>query len=156
MLKAYCDGSCNNKTKGPGGYGYCIIGPDGKALGRYGTLPKPTTNNRAEMMALLMLLENHPGRKLHIHCDSQYVVKGTTKWMHNWAQGDWEGVKNVDLWKAIYERYDPNLHFLAWVRGHAGVEGNEMADNLAGVGSGLQEMGFVDKWVSLKKCDPIF
>ena len=70
-----------------------------------------------------------------IHTDSQYVRNGITQWIKNWKRNGWrtaskEPVKNVDLW----QRLDAALHTHEvrwhWVKGHAGHELNERADQL--------------------------
>ena len=48
-----------------------------------------------------------------------------------WKTAARKPVKNVDLWQALDEqnnRHQVNWH---WVKGHAGIEGNEIADQLA-------------------------
>lgn len=41
-----------------------------------------------------------------IATDSEYVVRGSTKWVRNWLQNGWvtskgQAVKNKDLWEAL-------------------------------------------------------
>jgi len=71
--------------------------------------------------------------------DSTYVLKGITEWIHGWKKRGWKNsqkkaVKNSDLWKELDEI---NANFdvtWKWVKGHAGIDGNERADALARMG----------------------
>ncbi|MDB5642942.1 MAG: rnhA 2, partial [Hyphomicrobiales bacterium] len=59
-----------------------------------------------------------------------------TAWIHNWKKRGWltadkKPVKNIELWKRLDEaraRHEVEWH---WVKGHAGNELNERADELA-------------------------
>lgn len=74
---------------------------------------KPT-NNRAEMMAVIMALESHPkAEKIKIMTDSQYTMKGVKSWLKTWKSKNWiksDGlpVLNIDLWKRLDELYTGN------------------------------------------------
>lgn len=96
-----------------------------------------TTNNRMELTAAIRALAamKRPA-SIRLYTDSQYVRKGITEWLAQWKQRDWrtadrKPVKNVDLWQALereIERHEIEWH---WVKGHAGIPGNERADRLA-------------------------
>ena len=68
--------------------------------------------------------------------DSRYVLQGINEWIDNWKSNGWKTasrkpVKNADLWQLLdkqAQRHTINWH---WVKGHAGIEGNEEADRLA-------------------------
>ena len=98
-----------------------------------------TTNNRMEMMAAIKALEAiKPGYQgsITLWTDSTYVLKGITEWIHGWKKRGWKKsdkkpVINKDLWQrldALNAERDVNWK---WVKGHAGIEGNERADELA-------------------------
>ncbi len=98
-----------------------------------------TTNNRMEMMAAIRALQAvKPGynQTITLWTDSTYVLKGITEWIHGWKKRGWKKsdkkpVINVDLWKeldALNAQYTVDWK---WVKGHAGVYGNERADALA-------------------------
>ena len=135
----YTDGACSGNP-GPGGWGVLMqFGAKEKTL-KGGELE--TTNNRMEMMAAIKALEAiKPGYKgkITLWTDSTYVLKGITEWIHGWKKRGWKKsdkkpVVNVDLWKqldALNAKHDVTWK---WVKGHAGVEGNERADELAGQG----------------------
>jgi len=96
-----------------------------------------TTNNRMELTAAIRALAalKRPS-SVALYTDSQYVRKGILEWLRQWKARDWrtadkKPVKNVDLWQALereIERHEIEWH---WVKGHAGVPGNEHADRLA-------------------------
>lgn len=85
-----------------------------------------STNNRAEMLALLMGL--HAIRApavVTVHTDSRNLISG-------WARRGSHRA-NADLWSALHDAAEP--HTLTWVKvdGHTGVELNEECDKLAGI-----------------------
>jgi ribonuclease HI len=133
----YTDGACSGNP-GPGGWGAILIWGD-KRKELKGGEPS-TTNNRMELMAAIQALEalNRPC-KIELHTDSQYVQKGIHEWIHGWKRRGWrtaEGkpVKNEDLWKRLDAARLRHEVVWRWVKGHAGHELNERADELAGQG----------------------
>ena len=71
-----------------------------------------------------------------LYTDSQYVRKGILEWLPQWKARDWrtadkKPVKNVDLWQALEREIERHKIEWHWVKGHAGVPGNERADRLA-------------------------
>ena len=131
----YTDGSSIGNP-GPGGYGVVIPSLEGNREFSGGF--RKTTNNRMEMLACVVGLEQlKTPSKVALYSDSRYVVDGITKsWAKKWRRNDWrkgngEKALNVDLWKrllSICERHD--VRFI-WVKGHAGNPGNERCDQLA-------------------------
>ncbi|MGY2743656.1 RNase H family protein [Arthrobacter sp. UYCu723] len=97
------------------------------------------TNNQGELMAVLDLFRSTahlPGEDLHILCDSQYVINSVTKWMPGWKRKGWrksdgKPVMNVDLLKEIDQALVGRKYKFEWVRGHAGHDLNEAADDRA-------------------------
>ncbi len=133
-IAIWTDGACSGNP-GPGGWGAILLsGPHRKELcGGEGQ----TTNNRMELTAAISALEalKKPSA-VDLHTDSEYLRNGVMKWMAGWRRNGWrtadkKPVKNQDLW----ERLDLALksHDIAWhwVKGHAGNELNERADELA-------------------------
>ena len=133
-VTAYTDGACSGNP-GPGGWGAILLfGAHRKELcgGE-----SPTTNNRMELLAAIMALEalSRPC-DIDLHTDSQYLRNGVMQWIHGWKRNGWktaskQPVKNEDLWKrldAAQARHNIEWH---WVKGHAGHELNERADDLA-------------------------
>ncbi len=133
----HTDGACSGNP-GPGGWG-AILDYKGKRRELSGG-EKLTTNNRMELMAAIMALEAlSRACKAEMHVDSNYVRDGIGKWIHGWKRNGWKTadkkpVKNVDLWQrldAALARHEVSWH---WVKGHAGHDGNERADELARLG----------------------
>jgi ribonuclease HI len=96
------------------------------------------TNNQGELMAVIDLLEAtaHLGEDLHIFCDSQYVINAVTKWMPGWKRKGWRKADGSPvLNRELLERLDRGLqgrsYTFEWVKGHAGHELNEAADERA-------------------------
>jgi ribonuclease HI len=133
-VEIYTDGACRGNP-GPGGWGAVLIaGAHEKELS--GAEPL-TTNNRMELTAAIRALAalNRPC-EVALYTDSQYVRKGITEWLPQWKARDWrtadkKPVKNVDLWQALEREIEHHRIEWHWVKGHAGVPGNERADRLA-------------------------
>ncbi|KQN94702.1 ribonuclease HI family protein [Arthrobacter sp. Leaf69] len=97
------------------------------------------TNNMGELMAVLDLFRSTAhlsGEDLHILCDSQYVINSVTKWMPGWKRKGWrksdgKPVMNVELLKEIDQALVGRKYTFEWVRGHAGHDLNEAADDRA-------------------------
>jgi len=106
-----------------------------------------TTNNRMELTAVIMALESElmmariESSRIIIYTDSSYVANAyNKKWINNWKKNGWknskkEPVKNMDLWKRLdsWVSRGENVYTVEFVKvkGHSGVEGNEIADTLA-------------------------
>lgn len=135
-LIIYTDGACSGNP-GPGGWGvFMQFGEHEKTL-KGGE--KNTTNNRMELTAAIKALEaikpNFQGQAI-LWTDSTYVMKGITEWIHGWKKRGWKKsdkkpVINVDLWKTLDQLNSEREVTWKWVKGHAGIEGNERADELA-------------------------
>jgi ribonuclease HI len=137
MIKIYTDGACKGNP-GVGGWG-AIIMQDEKNIELFGG-ENETTNNRMELMAVIMALkEISSNLELTIYTDSTYVLKGISEWIKNWKVNNWRSsskkpVKNKDLWIELDEAVGSRKINWEWVKGHAGNEGNEKADELANQG----------------------
>ena len=143
ILTIYTDGACSGNP-GPGGWGVLLqYGSKEKTL--KGGDPN-TTNNSMEMMAAIKAIEavneTYTG-EIILWTDSTYVMKGITEWVHGWKKKNWiksdkKPVVNTDLWKVLDKLNSQKNIQWNWVKGHAGVEGNERADELAR--QGLEEI----------------
>ncbi len=133
-VEIYCDGACRGNP-GPGGWGALLrSGANERRL--YGFAAE-TTNNRMELTGAIEALKalKKPCAVV-LWTDSQYVKKGMTEWLAGWKARGWknaakEPVKNVDLWQALETEALRHKVDWRWVKGHAGHEGNEIADQLA-------------------------
>lgn len=130
----FTDGACSGNP-GPGGWGV-ILTWNGVTRELKGGAAD-TTNNRMELTAAISALEalKRPCT-VDLFTDSQYVKGGITGWIHGWKRNGWKTadkkpVKNVDLWQRLDAALAPHSVEWHWVKGHAGHDANERADELA-------------------------
>lgn len=134
VVELFTDGACRGNP-GPGGWGV-LMRYNGHKKELYGAEPH-TTNNRMELTAAIMGLENLKRPcKVRITTDSEYLRKGITEWIGDWKRRGWKTsskkpVKNEDLWQRLDKVADAHEIDWHWVRGHTGHEENEIADSLA-------------------------
>lgn len=144
----YTDGSARGNPDGPGGYGVILHYIDSKGILHESTRSqgyKKTTNNRMELMGVIVGLEslNKPC-DVEIVSDSKYVTDAfNQKWINNWEKNNWrkadkKPVLNVDLWKRLLEAKSIHNVTFTWVKGHEGHLENERCDELA-VNAALSE-----------------
>lgn len=137
----YTDGAARGNPNGPGGYGTILSYTDTKGVTHEREKSagyKKTTNNRMELMAVIIGLESLiKPCEVTVYSDSQYVVNAfEKKWIDGWIKKGWkrgknEEVKNVDLWKRLLKAMKPHKVKFIWVKGHAGHPQNERCDKLA-------------------------
>ena len=130
-ITIYTDGSAKGNP-GCGGYGVVMIsGSYRKEISEGFRL---TTNNRMELLAVIIALEKvkKPKSDITIYSDSRYVVDSVTKkWVFNWEKINFKKKKNPDLWirfLKVYKRH--NVSFI-WIKGHSNNVENERCDTLA-------------------------
>ena len=130
-IKIYTDGSSRGNP-GPGGFGVILISGNHRKEISKGF--KLTTNNRMELLAVIVGLEaikNHDN-VIDIYSDSKYVVESVEKkWVFGWEKKEFKDKKNPDLWKrflAIYAKHKVKFH---WIKGHNAHPENERCDVLA-------------------------
>lgn len=130
----YTDGACSGNP-GPGGWG-AVLQFNAISKEIYG-YELHTTNNRMEMTAAIKALEAlKTNCVVELYTDSKYLQLGITQWINMWIKNNWhknnnEPIKNVDLWKKLYEELSSHDIIWKWVKGHSDNKGNEMADRLA-------------------------
>ncbi len=140
-VKLYTDGAARGNPDGPGGYGSILqyVSLDGKLHEReFSCGYKKTTNNRMELMAVIVGLEalTKPCR-VSVYSDSKYVTDAFNQhWIDSWIKKGWknskkEQVKNIDLWKRLLKAIEQHQVEFIWVKGHAGHPENERCDVLA-------------------------
>jgi ribonuclease HI len=133
-ITIWSDGACSGNP-GPGGWGAILIW-NGHRKELKGGAPE-TTNNRMELQAAIEALDAlKRASTVDFYTDSQYVRGGVMGWIKGWKKNGWKTadrkpVKNVDLWQKLDELAAKHRIVWHWVRGHAGTEENERADELA-------------------------
>jgi ribonuclease HI len=127
----YTDGAAIGNP-GPGGYGIVLIsGAYRKEVAQGFTR---TTNNRMELMAVIVGLEmlKNENCDVSIYSDSKYVVDSISKgWVFNWQKKGFKDKKNVDLWVRFLKVFPKHKIKVIWVKGHANIPENERCDQLA-------------------------
>ena len=130
----YSDGACRGNP-GPGGWGAVLQYRDRKKLLK--GYAADTTNNRMELTAVIESLRalKRPC-EVELNTDSKYVMQGISEWMAGWKRNGWKTaakkpVKNLDLWQQLDAEASRHQVDWRWVKAHAGIAGNELADQLA-------------------------
>ena len=108
MVHIYTDGACRGNP-GKGGYGIVMewVGKPYRKEFSQGYLK--TTNNRMELLAVIIGLEHlkKEGLEVNVFSDSKYVVDSVEKaWVFNWVKKDFKNKKNTDLWKRFLKIYN--------------------------------------------------
>jgi ribonuclease HI len=131
QITVYTDGAARGNP-GPGGYGVVLL--SGEFRKEISDGYKHTTNNRMELLAVIVALEalKIPGSEVTIYTDSKYVADAVTKgWVFDWVKKRFKGKKNPDLWLRFLEIYKKHVVKFVWVKGHANNPLNERCDELA-------------------------
>ena len=127
----YTDGAASGNP-GPGGYGVVMkYGSHRKELnGGF----RQTTNNRMELLAVIVALEQlkYDGSPATIYSDSKYVCEAVNQgWLFDWERKGYKKKKNPDLWKRFLPLYRKHKIKLVWIKGHSNIPENERADQMA-------------------------
>ena len=140
-VKIHTDGAARGNPNGPGGYGTVIQYVDSKGVvheREYSKGYKKTTNNRMELMAVIVGLEAlNRSCEVIVVSDSKYIVDAfDKKWIDSWLRNNWknskkEPVKNKDLWLRLIELAKKHDISFEWIKGHNGHPLNERCDVLA-------------------------
>lgn len=127
----YTDGSAKGNP-GKGGYGVVMIfGKHRKEISEGFEL---TTNNRMELLSVIIALENLKKQNIDVvvYSDSKYVVNAIEKnWLFKWEQKNFSNKKNPDLWVRFLKVYRKHSVRFVWVKGHSNIKENERCDQLA-------------------------
>ncbi len=130
-ISIYTDGACSGNP-GKGGLGIILMAGEHKK--EYSEGYQLTTNNRMELLAVIKGLEmlktnKHP---VTIYSDSKYVIDAVVqKWVFGWAQKNFKGKKNADLWMRFLKIYPMFQLKFVWVKGHSTNPYNNRCDELA-------------------------
>jgi ribonuclease HI len=130
-IEIYTDGASRGNP-GPGGYGIVM---------KYGSYRKElsqgyrlTTNNRMELLAVIVALEQlrNKGSDVVVYSDSRYVCEAVNEgWVFNWERKGFKKRKNPDLWKRFLVVYRIHRVGFIWIRGHSNQPENDHCDRLA-------------------------
>ena len=127
----YTDGSAKGN---PGNGGYGIVMMSGAYRKELNQGFKLTTNNRMELLAVIIAIESvkKEGSEITIFSDSKYVVDAVEKkWVFGWEKKNFNKKKNPDLWIRFLKIYRKQKVSFVWVKGHANNKENERCDVLA-------------------------
>ena len=130
-ITIYTDGAASGNP-GPGGYGIVLM--SGKHRKELSQGYRKTTNNRMELLAVIVGLEALKVEKADviIYSDSKYVVDAVEQgWIFSWEQARFKKKKNPDLWIRFLKVYRKHSVKFFWVKGHDNNIENERCDKLA-------------------------
>jgi len=130
-IKIYTDGAAKGNP-GKGGYGVVLI--SGKHRKEISGGFEKTTNNRMELLAVIVALEHikKPNAQITVYSDSKYVVDAVEKkWVFSWYKNNFNKKKNSDLWRRFLVVYKKHQVKFIWVKGHANNKENNRCDVLA-------------------------
>jgi ribonuclease HI len=156
QIIVYIDGACANNGQKNARAGYGVYFTQDDPRNEYGPVSGKQTNNTGELTAFVRCLEILSkdianGTKVHIHTDSEYVIKCVTSYGEKLERKEWKTSKdkdppNLELLQKAYALYKgtKQLVSLHKVRAHTGntdehSKGNEGADRLANMGAGKSE-----------------
>jgi len=130
-VSLYTDGAARGNP-GPGGYGLVLL--SGKLRKELSCGYKLTTNNRMELLAVIVGLEalKIENSQVMVYTDSKYVADAVEKgWLFGWEKKGFRKKKNSDLWRRFLMIYRKHRVKFTWVKGHANIPENERCDQLA-------------------------
>ncbi|MDP7567558.1 MAG: ribonuclease HI [Flavobacteriales bacterium] len=157
-ITIYTDGSAKGN---PGNGGYGIVMMSGAYRKELNQGFKLTTNNRMELLAVIIAIESvkKEGSEITIFSDSKYVVDAVEKkWVFGWEKKNFNKKKNPDLWIRFLKIYRKQKVSFVWVKGHANNKENERCDVLA-VQAAESKNLLTDQWYEnniVNKGDSLF
>ncbi|KAI0799589.1 ribonuclease H-like domain-containing protein [Irpex lacteus] len=158
-----CDGACKGNGQPGSVAGVGVFWGEGDERNIAERCPGAQTNNRAELIAIVRVLQTAPvdDAPLIIRTDSHYSIKCVTKWLSNWRlrkfrTANGKPVSNKELIcyiDALLEerRQAEQKVSFEHVYGHQGDPGNEGADGQANKGCWLPEIPEDEDWESLER-----
>lgn len=152
-ITVYTDGSALGNP-GPGGYGIVLM--SGKFRKEVSAGYRLTTNNRMELLSVIVALEmmKNPNSEVTIYSDSKYVVESVEKgWVFGWVKKGFAGKKNADLWRRFLAIYPKHKVKFVWVKGHANNVENERCDRLAVAAANDKTRHMVDEGYETSKAN---
>jgi ribonuclease HI len=148
-ITIYTDGAARGNP-GPGGYGIVLL--SGKHRKELSQGYRLTTNNRMELLAVIVALETlkRENSEVTVYTDSRYVADAVEKkWVFEWERKGFKKKKNPDLWRRFLVAFRQHRVLFKWVKGHANIPENEVCDRLAVEASYgpdlLEDEGYVEE-----------
>ena len=129
----YTDGSAIFNP-GPGGFGVIMEWVGKKYVKEFSEGYQMTTNNRMELLAVIVALESLKKQPMDVtvFSDSKYVIESVEKkWVFQWEKKQFKGKKNPDLWQRYLLIHRKHRVKFQWVKGHNNHPQNERCDQLA-------------------------
>jgi ribonuclease HI len=151
FIEIYTDGAASGNP-GPGGFGIVLKFNQHRKEISGGF--KHTTNNRMELLAVIVALESITNNelKVKVYSDSKYVVDAINlKWIFGWRKIGFKNKANVDLWQRFLKIYKAQNHEFIWVKGHASNIENNRCDALAVAASKLNHLPIDEGYEATKK-----
>ena len=151
-ITIYTDGASRGNP-GPGGFGVVLL--SGKHRKEIAQGFRLTTNNRMELLSVIVGLESLKNKNCDvvIYSDSKYVVDSVEKkWVFGWQKKNFKDKKNPDLWKRFLLIYPHHKIKFVWIKGHAENPENERCDELA-VSAAMSKSLLVDGYYEQIKND---
>ena len=148
----YTDGAAKGNP-GNGGLGVVLI--SGKHRKEISEGFRLTTNNRMELLAVIIGLESLKSNKesVTVYSDSKYVVDAVNKkWVFGWEKKNFNKKKNPDLWIRFLKVFKKHNVIFIWIKGHSENIENERCDYLA-VNAAEESSLKVDSWYENSKKD---
>jgi len=138
----YTDGGCKGNP-GVGGFAAVICDENNIPIKEFAGRKQSTTNNEMELFSIFIAIKAlstiaESGSHILIHSDSQYAINCITKWAPEWKRtGTFNDHANNELIGSILKllklsKLRPFHYTISfnWVKGHAGIPGNEYVDML--------------------------
>ena len=155
VVEIYTDGACSGNP-GPGGLGIVMKYKDQRKELAYGF--RKTTNNRMELIAVIVALESlkKEGLDVVVYSDSKYVVDAINLgWVYGWVKKNFKDKANPDLWKRFLEINNKHQVKYVWVKGHADNPLNNRCDELATSAADGKHL-IIDTWYEKNKDNGLF
>lgn len=149
-ITIYTDGASQGNP-GPGGFGIVFL--SGGHRKEFSQGYRLTTNNRMELLSVIVALEmlKGEGHNVTIFSDSKYVVDAVEqKWIFGWQKNNFKNKKNPDLWQRFLRIYPKHQVHFVWVKGHASNKENNRCDELA-VKAAKTPPLLIDEWYEKHK-----
>jgi len=147
----YTDGSARGNP-GKGGFGAVLL--SGKHRKELSQGYRLTTNNRMELLSVIVALEalKFEGSDVTVYSDSKYVVEAVEKgWLEEWVRKNFKKKKNKDLWLRFLEAYKKHNVRFEWIKGHADNVENEVCDKLAVAASDMPDLLIDEGYENMKE-----